>query len=168
MLAIVSIIRGTVDFIDNVIKAVCVCFILGIFFVIVGQVILRYFLIPVMWAEEVVRYMAILLGFLGGTVAFKAGSHIAVDIVMERLSPRARFWVSCIGNAVILISLAIITLYGVRLAILNPAHSPILKLKLFYLLLAIPLSGFLMIVYSIARLTQFWVINRFGAKKCGE
>lgn len=55
------------------------------------SVIMRYFLSsPITWTEEVQLACFLWITFLGAGAAFRSGSHVAVEIVFERLPVKAR------------------------------------------------------------------------------
>jgi TRAP-type C4-dicarboxylate transport system permease small subunit len=75
-----------------------------------GNVILRHFFNSgVNIAEELSRFLFIWLTFLGAIVAMRDGGHLGVDIVVSRLSRRARF------IAVLLAQLLVLACCGVLL-----------------------------------------------------
>ena len=66
---------------------------LGATFILFQGVILRYaFNYAFAWTEEVVRYSIVWLVFLGGSIAARRGAHIAMDIVVVYLPPRAKLF----------------------------------------------------------------------------
>lgn len=45
---------------------------------------------PILWQEEVQAFCQVWLVFLGASVAFRAGSHVAIEMVVDSLPPGAR------------------------------------------------------------------------------
>ena len=68
------------------------------------------------WTEELARYILIWLSWLGGEIAMRRGSHIAVDLFIDKLSPRTRSVVVLLGRSLVLVFLAICVVYGIDLA----------------------------------------------------
>ena len=68
------------------------------------------------WTEELARYILIWLSWLGGGIAMRRGSHIAVDLFIDKLSPRARSVIVFLGRSLVLVFLAICVIYGLDLA----------------------------------------------------
>jgi TRAP-type C4-dicarboxylate transport system permease small subunit len=57
--------------------------------VILGQVLLRNVLgLPLVWSEELARYLTIWLTFLGGAIATANDEHVVVDVIVTML-PRS-------------------------------------------------------------------------------
>ena len=67
------------------------------------------------WTEEVARYILIWLSWLGGGIAMRRGSHIAVDLFIDKLSPPARAAILFLGRVLVLVFLAICVVYGLDL-----------------------------------------------------
>ncbi len=63
-------------------------------FVIVYEVICRsIFNAPTEWVMEISTYCVVVAGFLGMGVAYAGKKHIHVDILISRLSPKARCYI---------------------------------------------------------------------------
>ena len=67
------------------------------------------------WTEEVARYILIWLSWLGGGIAMRRGSHIAVDLFIDKLSPPARAAIKFLGRVLILVFLTVCIVYGLDL-----------------------------------------------------
>ncbi|WP_163578212.1 TRAP transporter small permease [Halomonas faecis] len=68
---------------------------LGVFWLLALDVFLQFFTRYVLgnsiaWTEEMARYLLVMVGFLGGTMAVRKGSHIAVEF-FYRYMP---FWMA--------------------------------------------------------------------------
>jgi TRAP-type C4-dicarboxylate transport system permease small subunit len=68
------------------------------------------------WTEELARYILIWLSWLGGGIAMRRGSHIAVDLFIDTLSPRTRSVIVFVGRSLVLLFLGICVVYGLDLA----------------------------------------------------
>ena len=55
---------------------------------VLAQVVARKFFEPLVWSEELARYLFIWVAFLGWVVATERRSHIAITQLSERASPR--------------------------------------------------------------------------------
>ncbi|MBN2059766.1 MAG: TRAP transporter small permease subunit [Deltaproteobacteria bacterium] len=151
------VIERVADYTDNVIRVFCVILILFIFLTVISQIILRAMnLSGALWAEEIVRLMTIITGFLGSSVAFKAGAHTVMDSLTMRLSSKARFRVSCLANAFIVAFLVAYTVCGIRICLMIPTHTPVLRIKLAHMFIALPLSGILMLFYLVIPWIRSW------------
>jgi TRAP-type C4-dicarboxylate transport system permease small subunit len=165
MSRVISTMSDIADSIDTFIRGVCVALVVSMFVIIIGEVFLRYFNIyGIMWYEEIVRLMTVGMGFLGSTVAFKQGAHTMLELLNRRISPKAARWVSLGANLIILAFLVVLIIFGMKLCILIPTRTPVLRLKLSYALFAVPISAFLMIFYMSIQLAETWIVKRVALK----
>ncbi len=78
-------------FIDRALRAVALFLFIAIFLVVLAQVFFRYLLnSPLVWSEELARYLFIWLCFTGWVIATRADHHIAIGILRQRLPPLLR------------------------------------------------------------------------------
>jgi C4-dicarboxylate transporter DctQ subunit len=90
--------------------------ILAATYVLFQGVVLRYvfnFAFP--WTEEVVRYSIVWLVFLGGSIAARRGGHIAMDIAVAYLPPRAKLALMGVAAAIACFFSLVMTYYGALL-----------------------------------------------------
>jgi len=124
-----------------------------------GNVVLRYgFGLSLAWAEEVSRYMMIWLAFLAAGLALREGAHIAVETLPDSL-PRA-LAIPVRAVAVLLVAgfLALMLWLGWEYAqFAMMQRTPVLRLPVGYIYLAIPIGMGLMLVHLllVARRTIF-------------
>ncbi len=71
---------GTKVFVASLLVALSILLISGVFF----RYVLNHSLY---WSGEVSRFLLVYLTFFGSTVAYKAGAHIGIEIIMEKLHP---------------------------------------------------------------------------------
>ena len=88
--------------------------VLGIILMVLTLVVfLRYFFRrAAAWSLEIIEFCLLFLAFLGATWLLKEEQHIKMDIVLERLRPKARLWLNVITSLMSAISCLIITWYG--------------------------------------------------------
>lgn len=61
------------------------------FILVVMQIAMRsLFNAPLIWSEELARYLFVWVSFLGWIIASRRHSHLGVDILLPRLSPLLR------------------------------------------------------------------------------
>lgn len=76
------------DAIQKWFLAFCMLFATGLLFT---NVVLRYFFHgSITWAEEVLRYSAVWMTFIGASTCVKEDSHICIDILSGMLKPRGK------------------------------------------------------------------------------
>lgn len=86
-------------------------------YVLFQGVVLRYgFNYAFPWTEEVVRYSIVWLVFLGGSIAARRGAHIAMDIAVVYLPPRAKLFFMGVATTLTFVFTLIMTYYGCLLA----------------------------------------------------
>jgi len=130
-----------------------VLFILMVLLVL-GQVIARKFFDPLVWSEELARYVFIWVMFLGWFIATERGSHIAIGMIRNRVGARARLALdvfAALGTLVLMIWLII---YGCQLVANNSDVETVTLFFSFAVVYAIvPMAGAAIAVLTI---TQLW------------
>lgn len=136
--------------------------------VIAAQVISRYFLSsPLVWAEELARYLLVMITFFGGAIAFKNLQLASIDSLTSKLPTTARKLVVLVGQLAILSMLVVVTYYGARL-MLSPSamkqRSPAMQMPIYYVYAIIPSAGLMMIFHQFVHIYK----NMTGTLKAGE
>ncbi len=113
---------------------------------------------PSVWTEELAVFMVIWVALLGAAVALGRGAHLGIDYFVGKLPARARL---CTEVVVFLcvsaFSLFVMVLGGVDLVLSNlelGQRSPALEVKMGYVYLAVPISGFFLTLYAIMGLAE--------------
>ncbi|MEO1370614.1 MAG: TRAP transporter small permease [Acidobacteriota bacterium] len=122
---------------------------------VLWQVVSRYALDdPSSFTDELVRYLMVWLGLLGGAYALGRRLHLAIDLLPRRLGPAGRRRLDAlIYGLIALFALAVMVYGGGRLVAITLAlgqRSAALGLPLGYVYLAVPLSGAVIAVYAVA------------------
>ena len=63
---------------------------IGMCLLVLAQVIARKFFEPLVWSEELARYLFIWVAFLGGVIAHQRRSHIHISLVVDRAGPKLK------------------------------------------------------------------------------
>ncbi|WP_319517564.1 TRAP transporter small permease [uncultured Martelella sp.] len=122
----------------------------GLSLVITLQIVSRVAFTSVPWTEEVARFLLIWTTFLGATLAFQQGRHIAVSILRDRLPPLPRRIVALAGTLVILAFLVMLAIIGTRyMNVQSFQRSPSLRLSMFWVYAVMPVSAVLMAVLAV-------------------
>ena len=135
-------------------------------YVLFQGVVLRYvFNYAFPWTEEVVRYSIVWLVFLGGSIAARRGAHIAMDIVVVYLPPRAKLFFMGVATALTCLFTVVMTYYGVLLtwSIWNYRQlSPAAEIPMAIPFAAIPVGCALMSIrFFVTALAYFRGIDPF-------
>jgi TRAP-type C4-dicarboxylate transport system permease small subunit len=153
MLAMIK--KGLNLFLETLLTIVMTVLVLDV----VWQVLSRYVLTdPSSWTEELATYLMIWVGMLGASVALNRGSHLGIDYMVSKFSVRNRlktevFVFVCIG----LFSLFGMFIGGILLVSRTlelGQTSPAMKVPMGYVYLAVPISGFFLVIYSVQLLLE--------------
>lgn len=121
---------------------------------VLWQVASRYLLgDPSQFTDELVRYLLVWIGLLGASYAAGQRLHLAIDLLPRALEGKARQRLErCIQLAIFLFALLVLVIGGsqlVRLTLMLGQKSAALGLSLGYVYTVVPLSGLLLMFYSL-------------------
>lgn len=123
--------------------------------VITLQIISRVFFSAVGWTEEVARFLLVWITFLGATLAFQRGRHIAVTFVVDALPLRLR---QLARIAAVLVSLgfmiALIVIGYRYMQVQSFQKSASLRLSMTWVYAVIPLAAAVMAWYALVDLVE--------------
>ncbi len=126
---------------------------------VLWQVFTRFVLKdPSTWTEELAVFMLIWVSLLGAAVALNRGAHLGIDYFVGKLSPRKRLYTEVfVFLCISLFSFTVMILGGIDLVASTlqlQQESPALQVKVGYVYLAIPISGFFLVLYSVIGLVE--------------
>lgn len=124
---------------------------------VLWQVAARYLLAqPSSWTEELARFLLIWVSLLGTAYLTGRQEHIAIDLLSERIDAAARQRVfRFVQVSILVFAVVVLVLGGLNLITITLSlgqSSPALGIPLGYVYLVVPLSGILIVLYSIANL----------------
>ncbi|RDB42988.1 TRAP transporter small permease [Halomonas sp. DQ26W] len=126
--------------------------------VITLQVVSRVFFSAVGWTEEVARFLLIWITFLGATLAFQRGRHIAVTFVVEALPGRLQQLLRVAAVLVVLGFMVALIIIGHRyMQVQSFQKSASLRLSMTYVYAVIPISAAIMAWYALVDLVELIV-----------
>jgi TRAP-type C4-dicarboxylate transport system permease small subunit len=134
------------------------------------QVTTRYLLgSPSAWTDELATILMIWVAALGASLGFVQHAHLGIDYFVRLLPPEKNRWIQ-MGVQIIIGGFAgVILLYGgiklVQLTMTTDQRSPALGLNMGIVYLAIPISGFF-ILLSVAE--EIWQLTRPPILKTDE
>lgn len=120
------------------------------------QVIFRYFLnMSLAWTEECARYLFIYVVLLGSSVLVKNDAHVIVDLLVSKLTGTAKNVAKGFSYICMIVFFMATIRYGLQ-AMSRAALqvSPVTRTNLGIVYFALPLSSFLMLIYSIEGLLK--------------
>jgi TRAP-type C4-dicarboxylate transport system permease small subunit len=121
---------------------------------VLWQVFTRYVLqSPSAYTDELARFLLVWVGLVGASYALGKRMHLAIDLLPQRLTGNARHALN-LGIDVLIFLFALFVMFfgGLRLVALTlmlEQTSAALRIPLGYVYLALPLSGGLMMFYTI-------------------
>jgi TRAP-type C4-dicarboxylate transport system permease small subunit len=111
---------------------------------------------PLAWPEPAAVIMMVMFSFLGGAAVFRANVHIAVEALLNAVTPGVRRWMLWGVDACVAITALFMVYYGIQLCIATRystmAEFPAVSQALVYL--PIPVAGLLTFLFLVERI---WV-----------
>ncbi|MGC3963878.1 MAG: TRAP transporter small permease [Rhodocyclaceae bacterium] len=137
-------------------EAILVICMVVMFVLVFGNVIMRFFFNSGFdIAEELPRFMFVLMTFLGATVAMRDRTHISVSIVLSRLSIPARrvCWGIC---QVLILICACYMLYGSYLQheIVRETRSPVMMVSMMWVYGVSYIAGAAIALHALSGLVR--------------
>jgi TRAP-type C4-dicarboxylate transport system permease small subunit len=116
-------------------------------------VVFRYFFkAPLVWSDELSTYLLVFVTFFGSYVALKDKALANLELVVNKLSGKARKYVVLAANVAVMLFLGLIAYFGVILclapAVLNTV-SPSMELPTVIFYAVLPVSGVMMVVHML-------------------
>lgn len=149
--------KSFTQLIDSALQKILIALMAMIVLVVTWQVITRFLMSsPSSYTEELARFLLIWIGLLGGSYALRTHSHLGIDILSHKLVGRQRDILTILIYAlVILFAALIMVIGGIKLVALTfslDQTSASLGIRMGYVYSVIPLSGMVMIIYSLDEL----------------
>ena len=118
-------------------------------------VVLRYgFGVGAQWPEPIAILLMVVFTFIGAAAAYRAGGHIAVTMLTDRLPPAAQRGLGRVVDMLMLLICGFVVWYGTRLSVQTLGQSiaelPWLPVGVTYA--AIPLGALLTSLFVVERL----------------
>ncbi len=149
-----TLFRAIKSILDRILEGLVMIVVAVLVLDVLWQVFTRFILHdPSTWTEELARFMLIWVSLLGAAVALGRGAHLGIDYFVGKMSEKMRrrtevFAFFCIA----LFSLLVMFVGGIELVHSNLVlgqTSPALGVKMGYVYLAIPISGFFLTLYAV-------------------
>lgn len=131
--------------------------------VVVAGTFWRYVLNnPLLWTEEVARYLMIYVVLVGASVAMKHREHVRINVVMNVMPAIVQKIVRFLTNLLMAYFLYILITYGWQMALRARFQvSPALGIQMFWPMLAVPLTG----LFTLLQLALQMIIDVSGGEK---
>jgi TRAP-type C4-dicarboxylate transport system permease small subunit len=147
--------NSVLTLLDRVLRWMLVLLLGAMVLAVTWQVVSRYALAsPSSWTEEVARYLLIWIGMLGAAYAFRTRMHIGLDLLPGKLTGAAARRLHWLTLGIIIVFALIVLVYGggslVLLTWQLHQTSAALELPISFVYAVIPLTGVLIVLYSLA------------------
>ena len=87
----------------------------GMVGLVLAQVIARKFFEPLVWSEELARYIFIWVAFIGWVIASRKQSHIRISLVTDRAGPRLKLALGVFSDLCVIVFALIFVVKGWKL-----------------------------------------------------
>ena len=120
---------------------------------VLWQVFTRYVLKdPSKWTEELAIFLLVWVALLGAAVATGRGAHLGIDYFVQKLPRRSQLGAEIFAFLCIVLFAIFVMIAGgaelVRMTLHLQQKSPALGVEMGYVYLAVPISGFFMLLYG--------------------
>ncbi|MEP0235787.1 MAG: TRAP transporter small permease [Roseobacter sp.] len=139
------------------------CLALLFAFLFVNVVARTFQLAGFSWFDEIVRGLFAWMVFVGAAALWREKDHFQVDWLPAALPPLANRGLRIVTSVLAICFLGVMTKYGFDLTLKAKALTPILKLPTSLFYVVIPISGGVMLIYSIADLIR--LLSGFKSSK---
>lgn len=138
-------IRSLIANLDGILSGISLCLI--VLMTVAGVIMRKVVGQPFAWLEEMQIFFFVWTVFLGGSVAFRTGGQVSIDLIAARLKPRARRVLDVFCYVVAMIVLVYLCKGGVDLTLsVTRKVTPYLKISYSYIDVAAPIGCVLMMV----------------------
>ncbi|KUK14138.1 MAG: TRAP transporter small permease subunit [Synergistetes bacterium] len=123
----------------------------ALFFLVLGNVVFRF--IPIFsfgWFDEIVEMMFAYFVFYGSAALWREGEHFVVYLIPSKFKGNARRAFDITIGIINILFFLVFFLYSLELTIRATDWTPIFRLPKRILYSCMPVSGFIMLLYSIA------------------
>ncbi len=121
----------------------------------------RQFDMPIVWADDIAKFLFSWTAFLGADVAMRYSRLVGVDILVRKLPRKTAKIIQLIVFALIIILLASFVFYGTRLSIesVDRSFQTLSNISYSIVTASLPVASLLMILTASLKVTQ--IIKNF-------
>lgn len=118
-----------------------------------AEVVRRYFFgMQYAWSEELIRFLAMWIAFLGGAAAYREKSLVCFDLISGKMKGKVKFALEMLCNTFVLIFLILIFYLGIQNVFSPSTYKQVaigLKVSMSFPYAAIPVGTGLMILFTL-------------------
>ncbi|MGD9941118.1 MAG: TRAP transporter small permease [Clostridia bacterium] len=143
--------------VEEVITSVAFVSIIALIF---SAAIFRAFSHPLVWADDIARFLFSWTAFLGADIALRHSRLVGVDMLVNKLPPKARKLTEIIVYSIMLVILVSFVYYGTQLSIKNwdRDFQTLSFMSYSMVTLSLPVASFLMMISASTKLGRV-IIN---------
>ena len=122
---------------------------------VMWQIITRFVLKPPsIWTEELARMLLIWVSLMGAALTFERKGHLGVDYFVGKLNAKAKKVAELAAALFVAVFSALVVFYGGILLVMSALSgggqpSPALGIEWGHVYLALPISGFFIVLFSM-------------------
>jgi TRAP-type C4-dicarboxylate transport system permease small subunit len=135
---------------ETLVMAAMAILVLDVLWQVFTRLVLKH---PSTWTEELAQFLLVWVALLGAAVALNRGAHLGIDYFVGKLPYRARVATEVLVFLCVAAFAFFVMVVGgidlVRSMLDLGEESPALRLKIGYVFLAVPISGFFLTLYAV-------------------
>ena len=143
-----------ISLLDRLLATFCVMLCIGLVVSVVWQVFSRYVLnAPSAFTDETARFLFIWVGLVGAAYGLGKKKHLAIDLLLMKLetAPKKHALLQLFINLISIFFIVVVMCYGGMKLVLDTIDagqiSPVLGIQMGLVYLALPVSGFFMLIF---------------------
>jgi TRAP-type C4-dicarboxylate transport system permease small subunit len=153
--------NGLVKLLEGALSVAVGALVLDVLWQVIARFVMRR---PSPWTEELARMLLIWVSLLGASVAYARKGHLGVDYFVGLLPTPAKRLVEFAGHALVIFFASAVMMYGgwqmvVRTLSLRQL-SPALQIEMGHVYLAIPISGFFIVLFALEAIVESFSASR--------
>jgi len=151
-----DIIKKVLNKIDNIIEYLCMGTLVALVCIVFMQVFTRYFLkFTPRWSEETSVILLIWLGFITMAIGVKKGMHLSISAIVDLLPKPVQKIIYYFDELAVMVFGIVLFIYGKDLSAATMSSTmPATQLPSGVLYAVLPVSGVMIIIYTIVRITD--------------
>jgi len=107
----------------------------------------RYIGMPINWSVDIAQALFVWVIFLGANQAWRNSRHIGIDLLVQKVNARIRFWIQLGLLGTVAVFLVAIIVSGIHITIVNAGRIlQDIPISYSYVTMAVPVGSFLMLL----------------------
>ncbi|MGO4894300.1 TRAP transporter small permease [Flavobacterium sp. W21_SRS_FM6] len=153
--------NSILKYLDKTLAGALIGVMLCILLAVSWQVVSRYLLKdPSSVTEELARFLLIWVGLLGAVYAYRTNSHLGLNIVLDKMADKPKKLTLILIQLLVIVFSALVLVFGgselVELTMELNQISAALSVNMGVVYAIVPISGCLLIIYSLANLVDLY------------